>query len=220
MDITYFGHSSFKLRTNSASLVTDPFSKGIGFEMPKISADIVTVSHDHFDHNHTSAVTGTARRDKPFIITGPGEYEIQDVSVFGVPTFHDDSNGTERGKNTVYVIEIGGVRVAHLGDLGHMLTDDQLEEIEDIDVLLCPVGGVYTIDAKIAANIIHKMQPAFAVPMHFRTQKHNPEKFADLAQVEDFISLMGLSEVKTLDKLTVNASNIMGDTEIVVLNHD
>ena len=145
MIITYHGHSCFKLKGKRGTVVTDPYDDAVGFSMPRLSADIVTVSHDHFDHNAAGKISGTARRDNPFVIAEPGEYEVGRISVFGTKTYHDSSKGAERGLNTVYTVLIDGMKICHLGDLGHELTADQLDAIGSIDILLCPVGGSFTI---------------------------------------------------------------------------
>src|ERR1700754_4272263 len=146
MTITYHGHSCFKIKGKRGTVVTDPFGEYIGFSPSSLSADIVTVSHHHPDHDAVNKVSGTARRPKPFVIDAAGEYEIGGISVFGVPSFHDDSKGSERGRNTIYSILIDDLRVCHLGDLGHELTAEMVEDIGSPDVLLIPVGGVYSLD--------------------------------------------------------------------------
>ena len=124
MEITYLGHSAFKIKGKSATIVTDPYDKGVGFTMPKVSADIVTLSHKHEDHSAANKVSGTARRDEPYVIEAPGEYEVNGIGVFGWGSFHDDKKGEERGKNTIYTYMVDGIRLGHLGDLGHEIDDD------------------------------------------------------------------------------------------------
>jgi len=217
MDITYLGHSCFKLRSAGASVVTDPYSSKIGLTMPKVSADVVTVSHGHDDHNNVGAVTGTARRDKPFVIDAPGEYEIGGISVFGVDTFHDNEEGAKRGKNTVFSILIDGVSVVHLGDLGHELTDRQIGEINGVDVLLVPVGGFYTIGPVEAARVVGDLEPSILIPMHFKTDKHNPETFEKLVGVDEFLKELGVDQVERTDKLTVTKLSLPEEMKVVVL---
>ncbi len=216
MTITYLGHSSFKLKGKKGTLVTDPYHEYVGFKMPTTSADIITISHDHKDHNAFEQITGTARRKKPFIIKEAGEYEVGGISVFGVPTYHDDQKGSLRGPNLVFTSLIDHVSVCHLGDLGHELTPTQLEAIGSIDVLLIPVGGVYTIDPKLATKLIHTLEPAYAVPMHYRTDKHDKKVFGDLATVDDFIKEYG-AEPQILGKLDLDKNNLPEETELVVL---
>src|SRR3990167_4473899 len=217
MDITYLGHSCFKLKSTGATVVTDPYENSLGFNLPSVSADVVTVSHDHGDHNNIKAVSRTARRDRPFVIDEIGEYEILGVSVFGVASYHDDEEGDKRGKNRIFSILIDGVSVVHLGDLGHQLSDKQVEQINGVDVLLVPVGGVYTIDPAGAAKVVADLEPAMVVPMHYKTDKHNPEAFGGLAGVEEFLKEMGVGNVERTDKLSVSRVSLPEETKVVVL---
>jgi len=216
MEITSLGQSSFKLKGNSGTVVTDPFDGYIGFNMPCASADIVTVSHDHKDHNNLKSVNGTARRKEPFIVNHPGEYEVEGISVFGVQTAHDDNGGVERGDNTVYSILIDDIKICHLGDLGHQLTQEQIAEIGSVDVLLCPVGGVFTIDPKQAVKTIQALEPSYVVPMHFKTAKHDQNVFGELSTLEDFLKEYG-AEVAPEAKLTVTKERLPEETELFVL---
>ncbi|MFC1653277.1 MBL fold metallo-hydrolase [Patescibacteria group bacterium] len=217
MDITYLGHSCFKLRGKEASVVVDPYTKEVGFSLPSVSADIVAVSHDHFDHSNHKAIKGTSRRKEPFLINFPGEYEILGTSVFGIHSYHDDKKGEERGKNTMFVFHVDGVSVAHLGDLGQNLSDKQLEELDGVDVLLCPVGGVYTIGPKQAVDTISTIQPSYVIPMHYKTSKHAGKAFAEVGSLDDFLKEMGTTDAKKLDKLAVSPLSLPEETEVVVL---
>lgn len=216
MDITYNGHSSFKLRTSSATVVTDPYNNDIGLSMPRISADIITVSHQHDDHNNIKALSGTSRRKNPFIIDSPGEYEVGGVSVFGIRTYHDDQEGVERGTNIVYTILLDGLHIVHLGDLGHTLKQSQISELGQADVLLCPVGGHYTIDPKKISDLVSQLEPSILVPMHYKTEQHDQKTFGDLITVDEFVKLFG-SEATTTDKLSVSRSSIPEELEVVIL---
>lgn len=216
MEITYLGHSCFKLKSSEGTVITDPYASFVGFSLPTASADVVTVSHDHEDHNAVGQVRGTARRDKPFLITKPGEYEVGGISVFGVKTYHDSHQGVERGVNHVYTILLDNVRVCHLGDLGHELTPEQIEDIGEIDVLLVPVGGVYTIDSQQATKTIHALEPSYVIPMHFKTPQHDEKVFADLETLADFLKEYG-SEVQPEAKLVVTKDRLPEETELVVL---
>jgi len=216
MTITYHGHSCFKLRGKNGSAVTDPYDDYIGFALPSLSADVVTVSHDHKDHNQASKISGTARRDNPFVIDQLGEYEVEGISVFGVKSFHDDQQGEERGKNSIFTISIDGVRVCHLGDLGHELTEEMVNEIGVIDVLMVPVSGQVVIDAKQAVNVARALEPGIVIPMHYRTDDHD-KKFADWQTVDDFLKEFGVDDVKTVDKLKVESDRLPEEMEVVVL---
>lgn len=189
MEIIWLGHSSFRIKGKGATVVTDPYGDGIGIKFPKQEADIVTISHGHDDHNQAAGVGGN-----PFLIDTAGEYEVKGVSVFGVPTFHDNEGGVHRGRNTVFVIEVDGVKVCHLGDLGHKLTDGQVEEINSIDVLLVPVGGVFTLDPKGAAAVVSQLEPKFVVPMHYKFEGLDNKMFGELAEVEAFLKEIGVEK--------------------------
>lgn len=217
MDITYLGHSSFKLRSKDSVVVMDPFDKSVGLPLPSLSADLVTVSHEHGDHSNAKAVKGTARRSEPFIVDSPGEYEVQGSSVFGVSSFHDDKKGEERGKNILFVVHMDGVSVAHLGDLGHIPTEKQIEELDGVDVLLCPVGGVYSLDPKQAAEVVAMIQPSYVVPMHYKTESHDKKLFGEMHPVEDFLKEMGVTEPKIIDKFSPSLLNMPDETEVILL---
>lgn len=206
MEISYLGHASFRIKTKSAVIVTDPY-------LTRTDADIVTVSHDHFDHNATDKVTGFRK-----IVSGPGEYEISGVSIIGITSYHDAKKGVERGKNTIYVYEAEGLRLAHLGDLGHVLDDDVLNQIGAIDILMVPVGGEYTIGPKEAAAIVSEIDPYFILPMHFQAPYLDAETFAKLEAVESFLKEMG-APVENLPKFSIKKEDIIKDqnTKIIVL---
>lgn len=217
MVITYHGHSCFKLKGRRGSVVLDPFDEGVGFGLPRLSAEIVTVSHDHFDHNAFGKVKGTSKREKPFIIEESGEYEVGQISVFGTKTFHDDQGGELRGRNIVYTVLMDDLRVCHLGDLGHELTADQLDAIGSVDILLCPVGGHYTIGPEQTVKTIRALEPSIAIPMHYRSPDHNQEGFANLKTMEDFLKVYGVEPVP-VPKLEVEGrSQLPQETELVVL---
>lgn len=212
MDITYLGHASFRLRGKAATLVTDPFDPGmLGFKFPKVSAEIVTISHNHDDHNKSELVEGVRK-----VVSGPGEYEISGVSIIGISTYHDEKEGELRGKNTIYVIEMDDLRLVHLGDLGHKLSEDTLEEVGTVDILMVPVGGVYTIDYSTAAEVTRKIEPSIVIPMHYREKAMNREAFGKLSSVEDFLNELALP-VEKLDKLSIRKPEIGEESKVVVL---
>ncbi|HKC04770.1 MAG TPA: MBL fold metallo-hydrolase [Patescibacteria group bacterium] len=214
MDITYLGHSSFKIKTKTATIVTDPYdSKMVGLKYSAVEGDIVTVSHAHADHNATDKVTGVKK-----VVEGPGEYEISGVSLIGYASFHDNEKGVARGKNTIYVIEAEGLRVVHCGDLGHTLSEDLVNEIGDVDVLIIPVGGEFTIGPKEASDLVSKIEPFFVIPMHYAAPGLNMENFVNLAPVESFLKESGLTTEQT-PKFTIKKEDILEDqnTKIIVL---
>lgn len=213
MDITYLGHSSFRIKGKTATVVTDPFSPAmVGFKFPKTEADIVTVSHQHEDHQNTPAVEGN-----PFLISLPGEYEVKGVSVFGFPSFHDNHSGSERGGNIIYLIEADGLRLCHLGDLGDGIPQKVLAEIIGVDVLFVPVGGVATIGPEEAVEVINQIEPLIVIPMHFKAPDINEQVFGKFAPVEKFLAQMGAEGVEKLDKLSISKDKLPQETKVVVL---
>lgn len=216
MEVTYLGHSCFRIKGKKNIIVTDPYEDYVGFEMPRVSADIVTVSHHHQDHNNISAVKGTTKRKEPFIVDGPGEYEISGISIFGIASFHDSSRGTKRGENTIYLITIDNLRLAHLGDLGHKLTEAELEELNGVDILFIPIGGTYTIDDNEAIEVIGQIEPQIIIPMHFKTPDMKPD-FGIEITVDDFLKAIGEEANKAKDKLIISKEKLPEEREIVVL---
>ncbi|MGQ9676721.1 MAG: MBL fold metallo-hydrolase [Chloroflexota bacterium] len=208
MEITWLGHSAFRLRGKEATVLTDPYGSEIGYVLGKVSADIVTVSHDHYDHNNVGAVTGS-----PKVISGPGEYEIRGVRITGIRTFHDSEGGLRRGKNTVYVIELDDLVVAHLGDLGHVPTPEQVQQMGNVDVLLIPVGGTFTINAAQAAEVVNLVEPKIVIPMHYKT----PSLKLDVDSADRFLREMGVKQVEPQPKLVVNKGALPAETTVVLL---
>jgi L-ascorbate metabolism protein UlaG (beta-lactamase superfamily) len=212
MDITFLGHSSFRLKGKTATVVTDPFDpEVVGLKFPKVAADIVTVSHQHKDHNQADLVKDVKR-----LVSGPGEYEIMGVSIIGIPTFHDEKKGAKRGKNTIYVYEMDGLRLVHLGDLGHKLHEKILEKIGDIDILMVPVGGEYTIGPTEAVEVARAIEPKMVIPMHYQMPGLNPATFAKLSSTKPFLAEIGLLVEKT-DKLSVKKENIGEESKVILL---
>ncbi len=216
MEITYLGHSAFKLKGKDGTVVIDPYADETGLKFPNVSADIVVMSHDHKDHNAVEKVKGTARRPEPFLISNPGEYEVGGISVFGTPTFHDDERGAKRGENTVFTVFIDDVRVCHLGDLGHELTNEQVSSIGTIDVLLCPVGGEYTINPKQAVAVIQQLEPTYVIPMHYKSEKHTAAMFEPLKTLADFLKEYGTSPTPQ-PKLVVEKNKMPEEETVLVV---
>jgi L-ascorbate metabolism protein UlaG (beta-lactamase superfamily) len=208
VDITWLGLSCFRIRGSQAVVVTDPFPPGLGYTLGKPTADIVTVSHPHPSHSYNAGISGEYR-----LVKGPGEYEISGVLILGIGTYHDSVKGQSRGKNTIYLMEIDGVNVLHLGDLGHVLGDEQVEEIGNVDILLLPVGGVATINAAMAAETIRKLEPKVVIPMHYKTDKNG----RDLEPVDNFLKEMGQAQIEPRPKLTVSRNTLPISTQVVVL---
>ena len=214
MYISWLGHSCFKIQDKIAPdgviLVTDPFDKSIGLKVPNFEADIVTVSHDHHDHNNTSALRGN-----PFIIDSAGEYDRRGVMIEGVESYHDDKEGTKRGKNIMYRIEIDNITIVHLGDLGHILDNKQLEKIGGTDILLVPVGGTYTLDAKNAVEVVSQIEPRIVIPMHYKIKNLK----INLDGAEKFIKELGLKPTIE-EKLKISKKDLPAeDMELVILGN-
>ena len=213
MIITWQGHSCFKIQDKigpeGVTLVTDPFNKEIGLKVPNFEADIITVSHQHHDHNNVSTLRGN-----PFIIDCAGEYDFKGVLVEGIDSYHDDKNGTERGGNIIYRIEIDDISVAHLGDLGQILDNAQLEKLVGTDILLIPVGGKYTIDAKKAVEVIAQIEPRIVIPMHYKTKDLKIE----LDGIDKFIKEIGLTPTYE-EKLKISKKDLpQEDRELIILS--
>jgi L-ascorbate metabolism protein UlaG (beta-lactamase superfamily) len=209
MEITWLGHACFRLRNKNATIITDPYEDKIGFKLGRVAADIVTVSHNHYDHNNVAAVTGT-----PKVIDGPGEYEISGIFVTGIQTWHDSEGGNKRGGNTAYLVEMDDLTICHLGDLGHVLTTQQVEAMNNVDVLLIPVGGTNTINAAQAADVISLLEPRIVIPMHFKTEALKLE----IDPLDRFAKAMGLKETVAQPKLAVTKSSLPEETQVVVLD--
>ena len=210
MEIIWLGHSCFRIRGKEATIVTDPFDKTLGYPVKKLTANIVTVSHPHPQHSFLEDVAGSPR-----VISRPGEYEIANVFINGIATFHDADRGEHRGKNTVYLVQIEEVSICHLGDLGHVPTAEQIEQMSDTDILMVPVGGGATIGAAAAVEIISLLQPKLVIPMHFKTEVVK----IDLEPLEHFLKEMGLKEVVSQPKLNVSKSSLPAETNVVVLDY-
>lgn len=211
MEITYLGHSCFKLKGKQVTIITDPYGTETGYNLGKVTANIVTVSHGHKDHDNAAGVGG-----EPRVINRPGEYEVGGVLVIGLPTYHDNEKGSKRGKNTVFAMEMDELSLCHLGDLGHPLSDSQLEEIGRVDVLMVPVGGLYTIGAQSAAALVRQVDPRIVLPMHYRTPASS---YQDIDTVQTFLHEMGIHEITPQPKLNVNKNNLPLLMQVVLLEY-
>jgi len=213
MQISWKGQACFHIIAQGSGheqvkLVIDPFDPSIGLKMPSLEADIVLSTHDHEDHNNIKACAGA------FAITGPGEYEVKDIAIQGIPSFHDEKEGKERGKNTMYVIEAEGIRLCHLGDIGQAeLTAEQVSKIGNVDILFVPVGGVYTIAAKGASKIVNQIEPRLVIPMHYFL----PNLKFKLDKVDDFLKEMGVKNEEPQNKLMVKLRDFTSEEMKVVL---
>ncbi len=212
MIINWFGQSCFKIQSEKSILVTDPFDQSIGLKLPRLVADIVTVSHQHSDHNNVEAVKGIDN-PQPFIIENPGEYEIKNTFIYGIDSYHDNKEGKEKGTNMIYRIETEEMILAHLGDLGHLLTNGQIEKLEGVDILFIPVGGVYTINAKEAAELISQLEPRIIIPMHYKIKglKFNVDS------VDKFCKEIGVCPTETINKFKISKKDLPQEEMKVVI---
>lgn len=211
MVIQWLGQACFKIQSGELVIVIDPFGKEIGLTPPRFRADIVLVSHAHFDHSNSSSLAGD-----PFIVTEPGEYETKGVYMRGIKTFHDAQEGRERGLNTAFAIDLEGIKIFHLGDFGESeMRDETVEEAGDVDVLLIPVGGVYTIDGEEAARIVNQIEPRFVIPMHYKI----PGLSVKIEGPDAFLKEMGASKLEVSDRFTIKKKDIGdgGKTEVALL---
>jgi len=212
MKIKWLGHASFLITSDTGvKIITDPYEPILGMNYKPIDefADIVTVSHGHSDHNNIAAVRGN-----PQVIDESTPVEMKGIKISGIDTFHDSSSGNERGPNIIYCMEVDGIRVCHLGDLGHMLSDRQVAAIGKVDVLMAPVGGNFTIDAGTADAVIEKLKPAVVMPMHFCNERC-PD--FPVAGVDTFTD--GKTNVTFMDtsEIEYKAGELPESTRVVVL---
>lgn len=201
MQITWYGHSCFLLTSESGySILTDPCDQETGYELHDLVCDAVTISHEHHDHNCLAIVTG-----KPVIIKTTGEHLAGKIPVTGFPCFHDNENGARRGGNIVFLYQIDGLKVLHLGDLGHMLSDETIEKIGDVDVLLAPIGGVFTLNAKMATELADRLRARVLIPMHYQTPALH-------FNIEGLEPLLAANKNRKVHQLNANTASLSSDT--------
>ena len=210
MEITWLGHSCFLIRGKEKTIITDPYHPDLGYRLGEPEADIVTLSHFHPGHNYIEGVANEPKR-----IKSPGEYEIGGIFITGVATFHDNRKGDLRGKNTIYIIEMDGITLCHLGDLGHPLAAYLIEEIGDIDILFLPVGEVSTMPIDTAVEIVRQLEPPIVIPMHYKTEAFT----GDLSPVDKFLDKMRIRELEARPKLSITSSSLPSSTQTIVLNY-
>jgi len=216
MKIKWYGHAAFLITSDEGTkIIIDPYEPGafggqLSYGKIKDQADIVLTSHDHADHNYTQDLPGT-----PQVVKGSGSKTLKGISMKGVPTYHDPSQGSERGANTIFTIKINNIQLCHLGDLGHLLSDKELAEIGPVDILLIPVGGFFTIDPREATRVAEQIKPRILIPMHFKTGKCG----FSIAPVEDF--LKGKANIKRpkTSEATFDKATLPQQMEIVVLEY-
>lgn len=210
MKIEYLGHSCFKLtESTGVSVVCDPYSCEIGFKMPKVSADAVTISHHHFDHDCLDNFSNT-----PVVIDSEGSFDLHGVKINAIKSFHDDAQGKKRGENLIFKFVMDGITVCHLGDLGESCSGRLIEKISTVDVLLIPVGGNYTIDAPTAREYVDKIKPQIVIPMHYRTE----DSKIDVSGIDGFLKLFHKDCICKENNLDLSKNDLGGkNTKIIVL---
>jgi L-ascorbate metabolism protein UlaG (beta-lactamase superfamily) len=207
-EIKWFGHNCFRIRAKEATVITDPVDRVTGYSMSKQTADIVTISHEHQGHINLNAV-----RPEFQTVRGPGEYEMHDVFITGIRTYHDDKRGAERGYNTCYMIELEGMMFCHLGDLGHSISGEVAEAMANADVLFVPAGGKDIITPQQAAEIVGQLEPKVVIPMQYATEQGD----RDLGSLDAFCKALGVAAPEPIDKLAMRSSELGETMRIITL---
>lgn len=216
MDIYWLGQACFKVKGKTITVIIDPYnSEFTGLKLPKdLSAEVCLSTHDHNDHNNTQSVAASPSGVPPMVFSEPGEYEVGGVVITGIDSFHDNSQGSQRGKNIIFHMLFDNLNIVHLGDLGQqILTEAQIAQIGETDILLIPVGSVYTIDAKAAAAIVSQLEPKIIIPMHYKIEGL---KF-ELEGVENFLKEMGAEGIQPQPKLSISREKLPEEPQVVVL---
>lgn len=213
MKIKWLGHSCFLITgENGVRILTDPFDETVGYQLPAVEADIVTSSHDHFDHNHIGVVKGD------FVhLNKPGPYRERDIEIRGIGSYHDGQGGQKRGDNIIFTFRLEGISVCHLGDLGHLLEDEQIRAIGPVDILLIPVGGTYTIDYRQAVDLIGQLEPKLVIPMHYKT----PAMGFDIDGVDKFLKEYGVEAYEAgSQEIDLSATSLNDYGRVILLNYE
>ncbi len=216
MKIKWYGHAAFNIVSeNGVGIIIDPYQSGafggaLSYGPIRDEADIVLVSHDHDDHNYTKDIKGKFQ-----IIKKAGTYSVKDIAIKAIPSYHDPSKGKERGDNLIFVLDVDGIKIAHMGDLGHTLPRGIVDEIGSIDVLLIPVGGFYTIDSKEATKVANDIKPLITIPMHFKTEKCN----FPIAPVEEFTKDKKNVKMAGSSEIVITKATLPKEQEIIVLSY-
>lgn len=212
MRIQWCGQSCFLLTSQGGTrILTDPFNKHLGYPVPRYGVEGITVSHNHYDHNYIRAIPN---RETACIIREPGEYQLSDILIKGIPVFHDQKKGAERGKNTIFIFQIDGLKIAHLGDLGHTFSPEQIEKLGAPDILLIPLGGTYTIGHQEADVILEQLKPKLAIPMHYKTATLRYQ----LDSLELFLEGKNNVEILENDQIDLVLGTLGEKTKILVFN--
>ncbi len=207
VEISWLGHACFVLKGKEKTIITDPYRPELGYSLGQPEADIVTVSHFHPGHSYVEGIANSPKQVK-----GPGEYEIGNIFITGLASYHDNEKGNARGKNTIYLMEMEGLALCHLGDLGHPLTASLVEELGNCDVLFLPVGEVSTISVDVAVETIRQLTPHIAIPMHYKTDVLT----RNLERVDKFLAKMRIHEIEPRAKLLVTNASLPAELQTVV----
>jgi len=210
MEISWLGHSCFLIIGKEKTIITDPCHPDLGYRLDEPEADIVTLSHFHHGHSYIEGIV-----DDPKQIKSPGEYEIGGIFITGISTFHDNNKGDLRGKNTIYIIEMDEITLCHLGDLGHPLSPQLVEELGDVDILFLPVGEVSTIPVETAVEIVRQLEPSVVIPMHYKTEAFT----GNLSPLDKFLDKMRIRELEAKPKLSITSSSLPTPTQTIVLSY-
>jgi len=223
MQITWYGQSLFQITTSpekniQVRIIIDPFDKSVGLRVPKLEADILLVSHQHPGYNNVGVISGipsAGSGQAPFVIEGPGEYEVKNIFIQGILSFHDKNQGKERDANTIYTIDSENIKLCHLGDFGQKeLTEEQLEKIGEVDILMVPIGGESTLSAKEAAKIMSQLEPKITIPMHYAI----PKLKVKLESLDKFLKVFGIKSLSPINKLSIKKKDISTEeAKIIVL---
>lgn len=215
MKVKYYGHAAFLITSDHGTrIITDPYKPGAFGAMSygKIpdEADVVVVSHEHDDHNSSGELSGN-----PEVVRTPGKRSAHGIEFNGIPTFHDTSSGKERGGNIIFSFTVDGITICHLGDLGHALSQNEVEAIGAVNLLMLPVGGFYTIDSKVASEVARQLNPSIVIPMHFKTEKCE----LPITPVEEFTRGKARVKVMNSSEISLDKSDLPKEREIIVLQH-
>jgi len=206
----WYGHACFLLSGEQTKLMTDPFNEKVGYRLPEDTPDFVTVSHEHHDHASVGLVNGTPTVKRDAVKQTLGEFVV-----YGVETHHDTEGGNKRGNNMVFVFEHQGMRIAHLGDLGHTLSGQQIEAIGPVDVVLIPVGGVYTINAQAACHVVSSLKPRLVIPMHYKTR----DLAIALEEVQEFCVSFANVVLSGQSTLNITPATLPTEQQVVVMEY-
>lgn len=218
MEIKFIGHSSFLIKTKTIKILTDPFDpQVVGLKFPKVDPDVITISHYHQDHNFVKPFQSASGDKNPLIIDIPGEFEKQGTRIFGFKSYHDKNQGKDRGENIIFKIETKEGNILHCGDLGMTLSDNFIDDIGDIDILIVPIGGFYTIDSDEAFELTKKIEPSIVIPMHYNHPMINQEVFGKLSGVEEFTRKFGIEKPSFLPKLIYKKEEVDQEMKVIVL---